>query len=231
MVRIIVYAYYNEPLFPGDLQMKLALVRLAKYLGSAMAISVLAACAAVAPTAQQLQADVAPIQSLAIVVWMGDFSGVAGVPSDFKKWYANTLPNAIDKRVPEIFAANGVLVKKILTSNAKRSASDWPNVNTDFGDASHVLVLSSQAYVMHNGFPSFTFDAYLWDAKTQKPVLRSVAGIVPVIKQPLLRTQVLAGQLLNSLSDNGLVALKTGKAVDLSGQLITKAYIVYAEDR
>ncbi len=211
--------------------MKVVLFRFAKYLGCAMAVLVLAACAAVAPIAQKLQADAAPIQSLAIVVWMGDFSGVAGVPSDTKSWYANTLPNAIAKRVPEIFAANGVPVRKILTSNAKRSASDWPNVNTDFGDASHVLVLSSEAYVVKDGFPSFTFDAYLWDAKTQKPVLQVGTSIVPIIKQPLLRTQVLAGQLLNSFSENKLISLTTDKAVDLSGQLITKAYVIYAEDK
>jgi hypothetical protein len=212
-------------------KMKLALIRLARHLSCAATIFVLTACAAVAPTSQKLQADAAPIKSLAIVVWMGDFSGVSGVPADAKSWYANTLPNAISRRIPAIFAANGVSVKKVFTSNAKRSASDWPKVNEDFGDASHVLVLSSQAYVVKDGFPSFTFDAYLWEAKSQKPVLQVATNVVPIIKQPLLRTQVMAGQLLNSFNDNGLIKLKTDSAVDLSGQLITKAYIIYAEDK
>lgn len=211
--------------------MKLALIRIAKYLGFANAILFLVACAAVAPSAQKLQADAAPIRDLAIVVWMGNFSSVEGVPAEIKDWYANTFPKTFAKRVPEIFAANGVSVKRVITSNAKRSASDWPDVNTDLSNTSHVLVLSTQAYVVRNGLRSFTFDTYLWDAKTKKPVLQAETNVAPVIKQPLLRTQVLAAQLLNSFSDNGLISLKTGKALDLAGEQIPKGYIVYAEDK
>jgi len=172
-----------------------------------------------------------PVQSLAVVIWMGDFTGSPGIPDASRDWYAKALPQAIEKRLPEIFQVNGISIKKIIVSNAKQRANSWPNIDTNFGDVSHIFVLASAGYVSRNGVASFIFDAYLWDARSKTPIMKAVPEVGVVVNQPLLRAQLLAGELLNGMGQNKLIELKTGSAIDLAGEPITNGYYVGARDR
>lgn len=180
---------------------------------------------------QRLQNDAAPVRELAVVVWMGDMADMSIADEKEKYWYSHDFKDALSSRMPAIFKANGFPLKVIVVSKAKPEKNEWPRINVDFGDVSHVLVLRAHSYLVMKYGTQVSYEAYLWDARTKQAVWKGSPFVGLVTSQPLLRAQLLAGEILNSLKQDGLITLKSENAIDLEGNPITNGYYIHAEDK
>ena len=200
-----------------------------------LAFVVLAACSGTTGT-QKRRANAEPVKAVAIVVLMGTLlSNTKATPSESLA-YGTTFRDALQKRLPAIFEANGVPVRYILVQPVVRKSAARPDALLAHTGISHGLVLNANGYtnVTRPGamepVGAVLFEAELWDAKTKGIVWKAGPSLGVVDKQPLLQTQQFAAQVLNAMHGDDFVELKRGHAVDLSGERISD-YPVDAPDR
>jgi hypothetical protein len=190
----------------------------------------LAVCAATA-WPQKLQADAEPVRDVMIVVLMGDLAslpGTANLTPAAVLTYRTRYKDAVEKRLPAIFEANGVPVRFVLVAlsvvKGRARPSDTMLADTRF---SHVLILNLRdySYFTRRGIRQLVvnarFDGELWELKTRSVVWKASPTLGIVESQPLLQSQDLAAQLLNGMHADGLITLKQGHAVDFSGERIS----------
>ena len=195
------------------------------------AVTILAsALFATAAVAEKLQADAEPVRDILLVVFMGDMSNVSSranlTPASVFA-YRTRFKDAMEKRLPAIFDANGVPPRGVVVRTAVlKPGTRPPDKMLDDQRFSHILVLNLQEYrYFHRGavrqlFVYLNFDGELWSTGRKSIVARYAPSLAFVEKQPMLQTQDMAGQILNALHKDGLIALKQGYAVDFSGEKI-----------
>jgi hypothetical protein len=212
--------------------MRTPLIRIAAFL----ACLALAACTATAPKTRKLDADAEPVRNITIAILMGDLANVPNAAPLEMLAYRNEFRHALAKRVPAVFEANGVPVRFVAVQNSVLRAGTRPEALLKKAGTSHVLVLNAKSYSylkrgeIRQSVGAVNFDADLWDTRTNRVVWKAEPILALVERQPLLRSQHLAGQLLNGLGSEGLITLAHGHAVDLSGERISD-YYVGTEDR
>jgi hypothetical protein len=196
------------------------------------AVTVWLALAAYSATAagEKLAADAEPVRDLGIVVWTAE----EAASPDGKKldWRdeGGRFKDALGRRLPEVFAINGIPVKGVSMGQNVPSKTD-PRLQAlpNYAATSHLLLLTAKLLVYAKRRTEqvrvpdvLTFDAALWDSRRKRIVWRGSATLSLVRHQPFLQTQDFAGQLLNALQSDGLVTLKQGYAVDGAGEKITE---------
>jgi hypothetical protein len=195
------------------------------------AVTILAsALFATAAVAEKLQADAEPVRDIALIVFMGDLSNPpsqANLTPASVYAYRTRFKDAMEKRLPAIFEANGVPPRGVVVYTARLKPGVRPS-DAMLADRrfSHILVLNLKEYRFLHGrgvrqlFVYANFDGDLWSTERKSIVARYAPSLAFVEKQPMLQTQDMAGQILNALHKDGLIVLKQGYAVDFSGEKI-----------
>jgi hypothetical protein len=171
-----------------------------------------------------LDRDGPPIREVAIIVGMGS---PAFLPVEMRSWYSQQLKEAIKRRLPEIFAVNGIKVASITVADAFQV--EEPEQVTGEDGPSHYLVLNASEYSVGSG-KGMTFATALWNAREQKKVWTTYSNLGLLISQPLLRTQLMAAELLRKLRDDKMLSLPAKNPIDMAGEPIT-SYWMWTEDR
>jgi len=168
-----------------------------------------------------------PVADISIILSLGDATNAAGFSDDMKKWYSHQLKDAMQKRMPEIFSANQVLVNSTTVLEGPPLGEKWPENSDAVAGASYVLVLTPKYFTSK---PTIFFEAVLWDVQEKKMVWNSFPEMAVFVSQPLLRTQLLTAKILSALKNDHLITLKTNDPIDLRGEPIT-TYFRFTDDR
>lgn len=202
-----------------------------KFLAS-LAVAVLVAGCAPMVQSDRLDPNAIAVQDVAIMVWMGDANKITNVSDHMKDVYAVEYKNAILNRLPEIFMKNGVRVQSMGVANAVQPAWIWPQGDIANTKASHILLLSALSVATSsNRLPNIRFSAHLWDTRTKKAVWRSGPQINLSKDRPLLVAEALAAELLDTMRKDGVITMKTERAVDMSGETIAGRMTAFMKDR
>lgn len=185
--------------------------------------------ASAASNSTVLAPNAKPVQDLAIIVGMGDLQQTDLSAPETPAWYSSQLKEALTRRVPEIFAANGIPVRSIKVSEKLDFDEPWGDAAPD-GGPSHYLVLNAYKLISGRNGQDLYFEASLWSARDQKKVWKSYPRLALFAKQPLLRTQVMAAELMENLRDDRMLTLPQAIPVDLAGEPIT-TYLIFTKDR
>jgi hypothetical protein len=202
------------------------MTRLFSYVMCAYFALALSACAENIKS-QKIGENTKPVQDVTIVIWLGDTSRLNFLTNNEKSWYANQFKNALQKRMPAIFKANGISVRSMTTAFAFQHADNWPQAFSGDGKATHILVISAESFSEINRGRSINFEAYLWNVSEKRAVWKAEPKLGLGLAQPLLKTQFLTGQLLNGMKTEGLITLKAPRAVDLTGEVIPENELAY----
>jgi hypothetical protein len=197
----------------------------------AAAVTILAsALFATAAVAEKLQADAEPVRDILLVVFMGDLSnppGSANLTPASVFAYRTRFKDALEKRLPAIFDANGVPPRGVMVRTAVlKPGVRPPDAMLNDRRFSHILVLNLKEYryLSRRGVRQLVvyinFDGELWSTERKSIVAKYAPSLAFVEKQPMLQTQDMAGQILNALHTDGLIVLKQGHALDFSGEKI-----------
>jgi hypothetical protein len=192
----------------------------------AVALALLAPAA----VAEKLQADAEPVKDILLVVFMGDMSnppGQANLTPAAVYAYRTRFKDAMEKRLPAIFEANGVPPRGVMVYTTVLKPGVRPS-DAMLADRrfSHILVLNGRQYRYYHRrgvrqlFVYVNFDGELWSTERKSIVAKYTPSLAFVEQQPMLQAQDMAGQILNELHKDGLIVLKQGHAVDFSGEKI-----------
>lgn len=179
-----------------------------------------------------------PIKDLTVVIWFGN--GVRGC-SELSAAYSSKFKTAMTTRLPAIFEANGIRVKKTIVEDAPIKYTRLDNGSLSLPllervQTSHALILIADRFNYlapcgpDNNSVSVEFDARLWDISKKHPVWSAEPSLKLILEQPLLRSQIFAASLLAALHKDGLIKLKFGMPLDLAGKPVG-ANFVWTEDR
>jgi hypothetical protein len=191
----------------------------------------------VAAGAEKLVADAESVRDLGIVIWTSEVAASAdGKALDWRD-DEGRFKDALGRRLPQVFEANGIPVKGVSMDRIAYSKAD-PRMQSlpKYSGTSHLLLLSAGFLVYGRRTEQvrvpdvLTFNAALWDSRRKRIVWKGAATLALVRHQPFLQTQDFSAQLLNAMQADGLVALKHGYAVDNAGEKITE-YPPSAVDR
>lgn len=200
------------------------------YLVALFCFFTLSACTAVSKS-QKIDMNARPVGDMQILVQMGHLPTDGVVSQSQHSFYENQLKAAMHERIPQIFRANGISVKSITVGNSDPINPMAMQHTLDAANTSHILVLNikSFAYATRYQVKQFlsyvNFDADLWDVQDKRMVWKAQPYLqIQYQHQPLLQTQHLAGQLLNGMNTDGLIALKQPHAIDLAGDRISDVF-------
>jgi hypothetical protein len=185
--------------------------------------------ASAASNSTVLDPNAKPVQDLAIIVGMGDLQQTDSLYPETRAWYYSQLKEALTRRLPEIFAANGIPVRSTKVSEKLNFDEPWGDAAPD-GGPSHYLVLNAYKIISGRNGQHLYFEASLWSAREQKKVWKAYPRLWLFVRQPLLRTQVMAAELLQNLRDDRVLTLPQAIPVDLAGEPIT-TYLIFTKDR
>lgn len=202
---------------------------------SAIAIlvtSLVAGCAlngnAIDAKADVAASSIGPIKNVTLVI---GFESLKRSCPEMDNEYSRSIQPAMLKRIPEIFAANGIpvsAVKTTLVSRYQRTQDGRLTLSElEVSDSSHTLVLLADS-IRYTGSTcdtksplSIKFDARLWETSTKRQIWSATPSYQAVLKQPLLRSQNFAGSLLLGMAKTGVIQLKQNRAVDAAGDTLT----------
>jgi hypothetical protein len=185
----------------------------------------LTSCAAVTKT-EKLDANARPIKDIQIILVLGDLPHNSAVTFTDRSFYNHQLKSALASRFLQIFQANEVTVESIIFEDDTKQ--DHVNVQNLIRNAqvSHVLILSVEKHLYSGRYGrkedllGVGFVANLVDAQERRTVWKAHPFLYLEEKQPLLRSQHLAAQILNGMNTDGLIHLTQGYAIDLTGDRI-----------
>lgn len=190
----------------------------------------LAACTAVTKT-QKMDANARPVKDVQIIVRMG-YLPIDGVVSQtLHNAYNGQFKAAMTERFSQIFRANDVPVESITVGNNNPISVIEIQSLLNTSKTSHVLILNIESftyatrYGVKQSLRSVNFNTELWDVQGKHVVWKAHPYLGLIEEQPLLRTQHLAGQLLNGMNTDGLITLKHEHAIDLVGDRISDYYV------
>lgn len=197
-----------------------------------LAVSMLPGCAlnggAIDAKADVASSSMIPVKSVTLVI---GFESLKRSCPEMDNEYSGSIQPAMLKRIPEIFAANGIpvtAVKTTLLNRYQRTQSGRLTLpELEFSDGSHALVLLAES-IQYAGSTcstksplSIKFDARLWETSAKRQVWSATPSYQVVLKQPLLRSQNFAGSLILGMAKTGVIQLKQGRAVDAAGATLT----------
>lgn len=203
--------------------------KLVKYLGICLSVILFTACTP-RIVSKKLDATAEPVKDLTIAISMGNLSSVGVSPSELQV-YNHEFKDAFTTRFPDIFKKNGVEVKKILVEGPAAQGDLYPKTLVDNATTSHVLLIKGVAFVKQNGMGFINFDVSLMDVQRRLVAWTEKAQLSLVVTQPLLRTQVVAGQILNGMQKDGLIHMKQEHSIDFAGEEIKAGYYGGSKDR
>ena len=182
-------------------------------------------------------ADLKPIKDLTVIFWFG--SGVPACP-EISVAYVSAFRPAMLTRLPAIFAANNIAVSKTLVESIpikylRTKSGELTLPLLDQVNTSHALVLIADAYRYlgtkcgPNSHVTVDFDARLWEVAKKRQIWSATPTYYLIEKQPLLRSQQFAGDLLNGLHRARVITLESGRAVDLTGDRLGASFVWTAD--
>lgn len=187
----------------------------------------LVACSPVPYNTVKFEENPEPIRNLTIAFWLGDIKRAGGDVLDVKNYAL--YPSVLKTNVPAIFAENGIPVADtfVLSAPVKITADTSDEITFPFPGpvtTSHVLMINAASVVkqFQNGTPlllTVNYQVKLWDVRKKRLEWSAVPTML-VTGDPLIASRHFAGQLLNGMHKDGLISLKEGKAIDLTGQRI-----------
>ena len=174
---------------------------------------------------EKLVPDQGKIESINIVIYMGDLSSIAGIGTSSIDTYRTKFRKGLMERFPAIFTKNGILVKDHSVESGEpvnyKKAMDTNN------GSSHTLFLFSEAL---SGY-GVQFDVELWDNITKKKIWKSDTPTLALVEnQPMHRSELLARDVLIGLNRNSLIQLKNDTAINMSGQPISPMF-TWSDDK
>lgn len=202
---------------------------------------ILVACApATIKSKKTIDVSAPPIQDLSIVIWMGNTPDMKLTATE-RDAYSIQFSAAFKERFRQIFEKNGISVGQLDISNQPlKSIAALPGNSSDtlitHAKNSHVLILHADsiwylARYNDKTSPVFLhFNAALWNVQSKQIVWTSIPTLCICEKQPRLKVQEFAGQLLNAMNKDGLIHLKQNTPIDLWNEPIT-VYPVWINDR
>jgi len=193
-----------------------------------VAPALLALASACAPYVRSEKVDPAarPVEALAVSVKLGHLGGT-NLPVSTKQAYVSEFARAMQTRLPAILERNGVPVSAV---DVQAGAFGQKFLNPRSGiPPSHRLELIAAQHVGGSNANYVQFEAELVDIKANRVVWKGLPQMGVVEKQPLIRTELVARDLLFALNRDGLIKL-SGDPLDLHGNPIT-VHAIWAEDR
>lgn len=185
--------------------------------------------ASAASNSTVLEPNAKPVQDLAIIVGMGNAQQTDALSPEDRAWYSSQLKEALEHRLPAIFAANGIPVRSTKVFEKLDFDEPWGDAVPADGP-SHYLVLNAYKIISGRNGQDLWFESSLWSARDQKKVWKSYPRLSLFTRQPLLRTQVMAAELMKNLRDDRMLTLPQAIPVDLAGEPIT-FYLIFTKDR
>ncbi|WDZ98338.1 hypothetical protein Herbaro_11265 [Herbaspirillum sp. WKF16] len=159
------------------------------------------------------------IDTVTLRLLLGDIGQASFAAAKDVDAYRNRYVPAMLVRVPSTFQTNGIKIEKVETNNARRT-------NTRY----EVRIEASQFSQSKTGSCWVQYDLTLFDFQKHTKIWGGRTQVNINTDQPLLRSEKLAGDILNSLYREGIIKLTPGYAVTPTGERITDVSI-YSTDK
>ncbi|MBG7619682.1 hypothetical protein I5R65_09440 [Herbaspirillum sp. AP02] len=177
----------------------------------ALSLVLLGGCTAMADKSQKFAQPETVIDAVVLTMNFGDISKIPAKMSAQVDPYQNDYVPALKTRVPATFENNGIRVLTPTQAKAAISSRNRYEIRIDAATFSQSYTKDSWVH----------FDLLLWDRQLRKKIWAGRTQLSVTSDQPLLRSEKVAGDILNSLNREGLIQLKQGYAVDARGERIT----------
>jgi len=170
----------------------------------------LAGCTATADKSQKFAQPDEVIDTVTLRLLLGDIGQARfAAPKDVDAYRYKYVP-AMLARVPNTLKINGIKVAKVETNNARRTDTRY-----------EIRIEASEFSQAQSGKCWVHYDLTLFDFQKQTKIWGGRTQVSINSDQPLLRSEKLAGDILNSLYREGIIKLAQGHAVNPQGERIT----------